>query len=694
MDILNALLKNKNFSDLQQMNEEAAAEMLIIDQQYATRNLNEKTAPKCKKCGSRHWPFQNCKASTKSKGKKKKVKEAFYAHLKKLKSIREAKYVVVGNGRSYPIVALREQLRVKVGKGIAAKSVAINKLGLKEGHIVAPGFGKILRFKINESIIPDWSKDNEETQIKKLVEDEIVKGGESDYLPFGVYRKGYDIVKGKNEKFYLQVMNGMFQIFKSDEFDTAEEAESVGLEQLKSKKPLLYQNTVGESIIPDWSKDNEETQIKKLIESEAKFDDGRVIPYAGLSIRQLFERGRAGKDKEYLLKFINTRFGGSLIERELKKLFEATEKKIASKLREADDDEWALTSADDCARLIADLIEDADDWGMCWEDSVTEFVQKVLKKFSKEELAKAVGGRMSRVGRWSEREVEFLEKLLGESLGLDERKLREADDEQEDEVDFEPLGDEKEEEQPFDDIPADEELPPEEELDPDPGIDEEEDEGIPRLTDKMFFGKKNDKFYYIQPAGGEEEGSKTGFEIIDAEGKVVLTSKDVEAQGEEVYDFILEAVKKLEVEMISFDIFIQFIAPKIEELKQEEEEESIGVDNTEDEFAPVEDEEPVAAPVESKQLHEVKVTLDRREFDVHLLDETGGDATISISGKDFKLNNAFLTAYRKDGKITEDVLRELALDVLANIDDEQFEVLATKAKVVDKEVSDSKQIQK
>ncbi|MFA5397718.1 MAG: hypothetical protein WC346_17045, partial [Methanogenium sp.] len=405
-----------------------------------------------------------------------------------------------------------------------------------------------------------------------------------------------------------------------------------------------------------------------------------------LSIRQLFERGRAGKDKEYLLKFIKSRFGGSLIERELKKLFE----------EETDDDfdDWALESIDDCVDGIAEYIGDYARRGMDWTPKVTKLVQRALKKFSKEDLAKALGEAISESEGWQVEEVKFLEKLLGVSIEITERKLREADDEQEDEVDFEPLGDEKEEEQPFDDIPADEELPPEEELDPDPGIDEEEDEGIPRLTDKMFFGKKNDKFYYIQPAGGEEEGSKTGFEIIDAEGKVVLTSKDVEAQGEEVYDFILEAVKKLEVEMISFDIFIQFIAPKIEELKQEEEEESIGVDNTEDEFAPVEDEEPVAAPVESKQLHEVKVTLDRREFDVHLLDETGGDATISISGKDFKLNNAFLTAYRKDGKITEDVLRELALDVLANIDDEQFEVLATKAKVVDKEVSDSKQIQK
>jgi hypothetical protein len=400
----------------------------------------------------------------------------------------------------------------------------------------------------------------------------------------------------------------------------------------------------------------------------------------------LFERGRAGKDKEYLLKFIKSRFGGSLIERELKKLFE----------EETDDDfdDWALESIDDCVDGIAEYIGDYARRGMDWTPKVTKLVQRALKKFSKEDLAKALGEAISESEGWQVEEVKFLEKLLGVSIEITERKLREADDEQEDEVDFEPLGDEKEEEQPFDDIPADEELPPEEELDPDPGIDEEEDEGIPRLTDKMFFGKKNDKFYYIQPAGGEEEGSKTGFEIIDAEGKVVLTSKDVEAQGEEVYDFILEAVKKLEVEMISFDIFIQFIAPKIEELKQEEEEESIGVDNTEDEFAPVEDEEPVAAPVESKQLHEVKVTLDRREFDVHLLDETGGDATISISGKDFKLNNAFLTAYRKDGKITEDVLRELALDVLANIDDEQFEVLATKAKVVDKEVSDSKQIQK
>jgi hypothetical protein len=70
----------------------------------------------------------------------------------------------------------------------------------------------------------------------------IVKGGKSFNVLGKSYREGYDIVQRDNGKYYLSVMNGPFEIFTGPDAETIEDAEKIGLEQLKKDNPRLARN--------------------------------------------------------------------------------------------------------------------------------------------------------------------------------------------------------------------------------------------------------------------------------------------------------------------------------------------------------------------------------------------------------------------------------------------------------------------
>jgi len=70
----------------------------------------------------------------------------------------------------------------------------------------------------------------------------IVKGGERFYIGPLSYRKGYDIVKTEDNKYFLSVMNGPFRIFEGPKEDTIKKAERRGIIKMKKEKPQLARN--------------------------------------------------------------------------------------------------------------------------------------------------------------------------------------------------------------------------------------------------------------------------------------------------------------------------------------------------------------------------------------------------------------------------------------------------------------------
>jgi len=83
---------------------------------------------------------------------------------------------------------------------------------------------------------------------------------------------------------------------------------------------------------------------------------------------------------------------------------------------------------------------------------------------------------------------------------------------------------------------------------------------------------------------------------------------------------------------------------------------------------------------ESKNLLEMKVTDDEgNEFDVYLEDDSTIDTVISINGREFRFTPEFAGFWRdEEGVLSEEGLRELALEALVNLDDEEYQELLTK----------------
>lgn len=83
---------------------------------------------------------------------------------------------------------------------------------------------------------------------------------------------------------------------------------------------------------------------------------------------------------------------------------------------------------------------------------------------------------------------------------------------------------------------------------------------------------------------------------------------------------------------------------------------------------------------ESKNLIEMKVTDDKENiFDVYLMDNGEEGTTISISGMEHTFSQYSEYFRDEQGKLTEEGLKELALDVLANLPEEDYNELAARA---------------
>ncbi len=224
----------------------------------------------------------------------------------------------------------------------------------------------------------------------------------------------------------------------------------------------------------------------------------------------------------------------------------------------------------------------------------------------------------------------------------------------------------------------------------DPGDEEKKDEEI----GKEYLGRKDDIHFYVVSA--EAEGEEKDLQIVDQEGKLIYSAKENDLESTDMLHFLIDALKTIPIEGVSVDIFHKYMIPAIEELEQKEEEERL---NTDDELVPSPgkdiDKEEVdrpQRPLESKTLAETVVVWQNREFNVQLVDESTGDETVlSINGKPFRFSETFASQFREDdGSMTEDKVKELALDALSALNKEDFDRLALAGKQSAKECAADK----
>jgi hypothetical protein len=97
-----------------------------------------------------------------------------------------------------------------------------------------------------------------------------------------------------------------------------------------------------------------------------------------------------------------------------------------------------------------------------------------------------------------------------------------------------------------------------------------------------------------------------------------------------------------------------------------------------------------------KKLSEMKVTdPEGNTFDVHLVDDGTMDTVIDVSGREFRFDAEFASYWRdEEGALSEEGLKELALDALANIEEEEYAELVAKDKGEEEEEAGEVELEK
>jgi len=104
-----------------------------------------------------------------------------------------------------------------------------------------------------------------------------------------------------------------------------------------------------------------------------------------------------------------------------------------------------------------------------------------------------------------------------------------------------------------------------------PETEEEEDEYLDKDGSKEYLGNNDhDTFFYLIKIPNEEGGVKE-LQIVDAGGDVQYSSEDNKMDVADVKNFILEALKELEIANLSYDITLKYLVPDEDEVEAEEE---------------------------------------------------------------------------------------------------------------------------
>ena len=311
-----------------------------------------------------------------------------------------------------------------------------------------------------------------------------------------------------------------------------------------------------------------------------------------------------------------------------------------------------------------------------------------------------------------------------------------------DEPDLDKELDRKPEEEPIEEpekepgVPEIGEEPDADEVPPPP--EEIKEPEAPIEMRKEYLGRSEDVHYYFITLEGEG-GVVDDFVIADQEGVKKYSAKDqnIEVTEENIADFIIEAIRDMDIAQIERSIFMKYVYPKLIERAPEEEmvEEPEEEERPEGESTPLGPEEEEELPRESKKItdstsedskskppkkyseeeqlkrrkedHAV-ITGDKKvkensliemkvtdgvgnEFDVNLAPDDTDDAVININGREFRFSGEFASMWRdEEGNISEEGLEELALDALAMMEEEEYQELLTNGRDEYKEPIDAK----
>jgi hypothetical protein len=176
--------------------------------------------------------------------------------------------------------------------------------------------------------------------------------------------------------------------------------------------------------------------------------------------------------------------------------------------------------------------------------------------------------------------------------------------------------------------------------------------------------------------------------VVDQEGVKQYSAKENDLDLTDIPAFIREVFKDLQIEDIANSIYMKYIYPQQVEEEFDEEEEI----PEEEEFEEEEEEELPDTdelegkdehPIESKVREAVTVKKGGVNFDVGLLDDGSDQTILLINGKEFHQSSDFLDLFRNaEGKLDSAGAKELALDILSTMSDEEFEDLKSPKKSI------------
>jgi hypothetical protein len=254
--------------------------------------------------------------------------------------------------------------------------------------------------------------------------------------------------------------------------------------------------------------------------------------------------------------------------------------------------------------------------------------------------------------------------------GLVESKLQEQDEDTPEEVEVKEEPVEKPEEEP--------------EVKEEP--EEPEEPEAPEIT-KEYVGNTEDMNYYLI-SNEDDEGNIEDLKIVDQEGVDKFSAVANSIPVENAAEFLLKAIMELKIQNIEFGIFEKYLYPYVFEEEKEEEEpeeteelEDQGLEAMEEPEKPVESKKVEEVLGESKKnLLEMKLTdYNGNVFDVYLSDDGTSDTVIDVGGKEFRFDPEFTSYWRdEEGNLSEEGLKELALDVLSSMEPENYQELVSR----------------
>lgn len=230
--------------------------------------------------------------------------------------------------------------------------------------------------------------------------------------------------------------------------------------------------------------------------------------------------------------------------------------------------------------------------------------------------------------------------------------------------------------------PEDKRLP-----EPEPSAEEE----APEIT-KEYIGRSEDTHFYMVSTE-TDEGLVEDLELVDQEGVKKYSARDNNLDPAVVDDFIIQVIQDVQIDEIERSVFMKYILPKILEEEEPEPEEEEPEEEEKEKPEKAEKPEEEEEPVESKKtLSEMKIVDGmNNEFDVNLVDDGTEDTVIDINGREFRFDQEFASLWRdEDGTLSGEGLEELALDALANLEDDEYNELIGAAKIdqAEEEVDD------